>query len=159
MRRSYIIRSQRIEAGLTPANTEGFAVIELGRNVESDDWMQPMGTLGLPDGFSADLPLLVDTGVGEMLLWLVAADRPSGLADDSELAAGVAVAITAPPSSDAPALQYSFVTGDTSDPAGPSAVEWRDGKGINTGRHVLAVADYLYDAARGLVGFRDVSAD
>jgi hypothetical protein len=158
LRRGYIIRSQGIEAGLTAANTEGFAVIELQRNADGDDWTQPMGTLGLPDGFSVDLPLLVDTGVGEMLLWLDPADRPPDLAGDSELPAGVAVAITAPPSSDAPALQYSFVTGDASDPAAPSAVEWRDGNGINTGRHILAVADYLYDAARGLIGFKRVSA-
>jgi hypothetical protein len=160
LRRGYIIRSQRIEAGLTPANTNGFAVIELQRDADNADWMQPTGSLGLPDGFSADLPVLVDTGVGEMLLWLNAADRPSTLAGYSKFPAGVAVAITAPSSSDAPALQYSFVTGDATDPAAPSAVEWRDGKGgINTGRHVLAASDYLYDAARGLIGFKSVTAD
>ena len=52
-----------------------------------------------------------------------------------------------------------FVTGDASDPAAPSAVEWRDGKGINTGRHVLAAVDYLYDAACGLIGFRGAAND
>jgi hypothetical protein len=36
----------------------------------------------------------------------------------------------------------------------PSLVEWRDGKGINTGRNVLAGADYLYDAVSGKIGFR-----
>jgi hypothetical protein len=173
LRRGYIIRSQGIEAGLTPANTAGFAVIagltpantagfaviELQRNADSADWMQPAGNLGLPDGFSIDLPLLVDTGVGEMLLWLNAANRPSALAGYSKFPAGVAVTITAPLSSDAPALQYSFVTGDANDPAAPSAVEWRDGKGINTGRHVLAALDYLYDAARGLIGFKGVTTD
>jgi hypothetical protein len=160
LRRGYIIRSQGIEAGLTPANTNGFAVIELQRDADNADWMQPTGSLGLPDGFSADLPVLVDTGVGEMLLWLNAADRPSTLAGYSKFPAGVAVAITAPSSSDAPALQYSFVTGDATDPAAPSAVEWRDGKGgINTGRHVLAASDYLYDAARGLIGFKSVTTN
>jgi hypothetical protein len=58
-----------------------------------------------------------------------------------------------------PSCKYSFVTGDASDPAAPSAVEWRDGKGINTGRHVLAAVDYLYDAARGLIGFRSAAND
>ena len=36
----------------------------------------------------------------------------------------------------------------------PSHVEWRVGKGINTGRNVLAGADYLYDATLGRIGFR-----
>jgi hypothetical protein len=97
--------------------------------------------------------------VGEMLLWLNAADRPPALAGYSKFPAGVAVSITAPPSSDAPALQYLFVTGDANDPTAPSAVEWRDGRGINTGRHVLAASDYIYDAARGLIGFKSVTAD
>lgn len=160
LRRGYIIRSQGIDAGLTPANIAGFAVIELQRNADSADWMQPTGSLGLPDGFSVDLPVLIDTGVGEMLLWLSASDRPSALAGYSKFPAGVAVTITAPSSSEAPALQYSFVTGDANDPTAPSAVEWRDGKGaINTGRHVLAASDYLYDAARGLIGFKSATAN
>jgi hypothetical protein len=121
--------------------------------------MQPTGTLGLPNNFSVDLPVLIDTGVPEMLLWLSPPDRPSGSADASKLSAGVAVAITAPAASNAPALQYSFVTGDAADPAAPSAVEWRNGTGINTGRHILASADYLYDAARGMIGFRSPTMD
>jgi hypothetical protein len=159
LRRGYIIRSQGVEAGLTPANTAGFAVIELHRDADSADWMQPTGRLDLPDGFSIELPVLIDTGVGEMLLWLGAADRPWALAGYSKFPAGVPITITAPPSSDAPALQYSFMTGDASNPAAPSAVEWRNGKGINTGRHVLAASDYLYDAARGLIGFKRVTAE
>jgi hypothetical protein len=154
LRRGYFIRSQGLEAGLTSSNTDGFAFVELQRNADGDDWMQPIGTLGLPNNFSVDLPVLVDTGVDEMLLWLNPADRPSGSADATEVAAGVAVTITAPASSNAPALHYSFVTGDATDPAAPSAVEWRNGTGINTGRHILASADYLYDAARGMIGFR-----
>jgi hypothetical protein len=95
--------------------------------------MQPTGTLGLPNNFSVDLPLLVDTGVDAMLLWLSSADRPPGSANASEAPAGVAVTITAPAAPNAPALQYSFVTGDATDPAAPSAVQWRNGTGINTG--------------------------
>src|ERR1700683_1071416 len=158
LRRGYIIRSQGVEAGLTSANTDGFAFVELQRNADGGDWIQPTGTLGLPDDFSVDLPLLIDTGVDEMLLWLSPAGRPPGSANASKVLAGVAVTITAPASSNAPALRYSFVTGDATDPAAPSAVEWRDGKGINTGRHLLAAADYLYDAARGMIGFRSATS-
>ena len=129
LRRGYVIRTQGLEAGLTSANTNGFAFIELQRNADGGDWAQPTGTLRLPDDFRVDLPVLMDTGVGEMLLWLSVADRPP------------------------------FVTGDATNPAAPSAVEWRDGKGINTGRHILASADYLYDAARGMIGFRSATTD
>jgi hypothetical protein len=159
LRRGYMIRTQGLEARLTSANTNGFAFIELQRNADGGDWAQPTGTLGLPDDFRVDLPVLMDTGVGEMLLWLGVADRPPDSVGASELPAGVDVTITAPPSSNTPALQYSFVTGDANDPAAPSAVEWRDGKGIKTGRHILASADYLYDAARGMIGFRSATTD
>jgi hypothetical protein len=46
------------------------------------------------------------------------------------------------------------MTGDISQPMAPSQVEWRIGNGINTGRNVLAGADYLYDATVGRIGFR-----
>ncbi len=36
----------------------------------------------------------------------------------------------------------------------PSHTEWRVGRGVNTGRNVLAGADYLYDATAGHIGFR-----
>ena len=113
-----------------------------------------MGSLGLPDGFSTDLPALMDTGIADMLLWLDPADRPPALANYSRFPDGVAVTITMPPPPNASVLQYSFVTGDASEPMAPSAIEWRDGNGINTGRNVLSGADYLYDAAAGSVGFR-----
>lgn len=35
-----------------------------------------------------------------------------------------------------------------------SQVAWRIANGINTGRNVLAGADYLYDATAGRIGFR-----
>jgi hypothetical protein len=70
--------------------------------------------------------------------------------------AGISVSISMPSASQAsePALQYSFVTGDAGQSMAPSQVDWRHGNGINTGRNVLAGADYLYDAAAGRIGFR-----
>jgi hypothetical protein len=89
-----------------------------------------------------------------MLLWLDAADRPQALANSSRLPAGASVTITAPPAPAAPVLQYAFVTGEASNPMAPSAVNWPDGLGINTDRDILAGADYLYDTASGMIGFR-----
>jgi hypothetical protein len=47
----------------------------------------------------------------------------------------IGVSIAVPPAGEVatPALQYTFVTGDTSQPIAPMRVEWRDGNGINTG--------------------------
>jgi hypothetical protein len=91
LRRGYIIRAQGLEAGLTSANTDGFAFVELQRNADGEDWTQPLGTLGLPNNFSVNAPVLVDTGLDEMLLWLSPADRPPGSTDATEVPAGVAV--------------------------------------------------------------------
>ena len=150
----YIIGAQGLELGLTSLNTVGFAFIELQRNDADTDWLQPMASLGLTDGFSIDLPLLIDTGLDQMLLWLDVADSPPALANYTQFPPGIAVTIAAPPPPSTPVLQYSFTTGDARDPMAPSVVEWRDGHGVNTGRNVLAGADYLYDAAAGSIGFR-----
>jgi hypothetical protein len=152
----YIVSSRAIEAGLTSLNTVGFALIGLSRDAAANDWMQPVGSLGLPGGFTVDLPVLMDTGIDEMLLWLDVDKRPPALANDIRFPDNIEVSIAVPPAERVtkPALQYAFITGDTSQPMAPVYVEWRNGHGINTGRNVLADADYLYDAARGRIGFR-----
>lgn len=50
------------------------------------------------------------------------------------------------------------ISADLHDGIGLRIVEWRVGHGINTGRNVLAGADYLYDAEAGRVGFRVLAA-
>jgi hypothetical protein len=152
----YIVNSQGIDAGLTSLNTDGFAFVTLDRDASGEDWLQPFGSLGLVDGFSVDLPVLMDTGINEMLLFLNIAARPPALANYAEFPDGIAVSVSVPPADQMPepALQYAFTTGDTSQPIAPTQVEWRDGNGINTGRNVLAGADYLYDAVGGRIGFR-----
>jgi hypothetical protein len=152
----YIVSSQAIEAGLTSLNTAGFAFIGLRRSAVTNDWMQPLGSLGLPGGFAIDLPVLMDTGINEMLLSLDVNDRPPALANATRFPDNIEVSIAVPSAARVtkPALQYAFITGDTSEPMAPVYVEWRNGDGINTGRNVLADADYLYDAAGGRIGFR-----
>ncbi len=161
LRHGYIVSTQGVDVGLTPLNTEGFAFIALERDATGEDWLQPIGSVGLSgdfsgDGFSTDLPLLMDTGVDNMILWVSASHAPPDLPSHSAFPAGIAVSISAPPAGQAaePALHYSFVTGDTSQSRAPSQVEWRVGDGINTGRNVLAGAEYLYDATKGRMGFR-----
>jgi len=98
----------------------------------------------------------MDTGIDYMILWLGAEDDLPTWARDTAFPAGVSVSISAPPADvrDGQALQYAFVTGDTSQPMAPTQVKWRIGNGINTGINVLAGADYLYDATAGRIGFR-----
>jgi hypothetical protein len=127
----------------------GFAFVDLVRDAAGQDWRQPSGRVTLSGGFGADLPVLVDTGIAQMILWVSADAPPPGLARGTPFPSGVSVTVSAPP-----ALDYAFVTGETRQPMAPSHVEWRVGCGVNTGRNVLAAADYLYDAGGGRVGFR-----
>ena len=157
----YIVSTRGVDVGLTAANTAGFAFIALDRNDLAADWRQPLGSVALsapfsPNGFAVNLPILVDTGIKAMILWVGAGSAPPELASGSSVPDGVKVSLSAPPADPGlePALQYGFVTGDASQPMAPSQVEWRMGHGINTGRNVLAGADYLYDATAGRIGFR-----
>jgi hypothetical protein len=161
----YIVSTKGIEVGLNPLSTKGFAFIGLDRDAAGKDRMQPIGNIKLTenlsaDSFSADLPFLMDTGVTEMILWLNANDAPLNLPSHYAFRDGITASISAPPADRTvePALQYSFVTGDTSQSMAPSRLEWRLGSGINTGRRVLAGADYLYDAIAGRIGFRAIGA-
>jgi hypothetical protein len=157
----YIIGEQGVDIGLTAENTEGFAFIALEPDDANDDWFQPIGSFSLsgeiiPETVEGVLPFHVDTGVDEMILWLDDGALRSIFPMKSEFPAAVTVSISAPSADQwgVPALQYSFVTGDMSEPLAPAYVEWRIGRGINTGINVLAGADYLYDASAGRVGFR-----
>src|SRR5690242_15160849 len=71
-------------------------------------------------------------------------ERAAALANYSQLPNDIEVSIAVPPADGLiePALQYAFITGHTSQPMAPVQVEWRNGSGINTGRNVLAGADY-----------------
>jgi hypothetical protein len=161
----YIVTTQDLELGLTASDTQDFAFVALDRNASDEDWKQPLGSIELvaddsSDSFSIDLPILIDTGVAEMILWVSADQAPLNLPKSRAFPAGITASISTPPADGVvePALQYSFVTGDTGQSMAPSLVEWRVGSGINTGRHVLDGADYLYDSEAGRIGFRVLSA-
>lgn len=115
----YIISTQGINIGRTPSNTDCFLLIPLDRNPSGNDWMQPLASVSLTDDFSADgfstvLPLLVDTGIDNMILWMSADSAPPNLPSDSAFPGGIAITASAPPADEIsqPAFQYSFVTGD-----------------------------------------------
>lgn len=152
----YIVDAGGMQVGLSSLDTAGFDFVALGRDASGSDWAQPMGSLSLPGGFDIRLPVLVDTGVDEMLIFVKPHDRPTGFANGSLLPAGTAVGVCVPPDGTVAqlALRYAFVTGAPDMPMAPSSVQWRDGHGLNTGRNVLAGFDYLFDATGGRIGFR-----
>lgn len=157
----YIVSRKGLDVGLNALNTEGFAFVALHRDRAGADWSQPLGSVRLtgdfsPAGFSTDLPVLVDTGIRAIILWVSAHDAPPNLERMAPFPAGVSVTVSAQPEDQGaePALRYAFVTGEAGQPMAPSEVEWRVGHGVNTGRNVLAGADHLYDATAGRIGFR-----
>ncbi len=157
----YIVTTKGIEVGLSELSTNGFTFIGLDRDAAGKDWMQPLGTIQLTENFNSgdfgtDLPFLMDTGIAEMILWVNANHPPLNLPSHHAFHAGITARISVPTVK--PTLQYSFVTGDTSQSMAPSHIEWRTGHGINTGRMVLAGADYLYDSTAGRIGFRAIGA-
>jgi hypothetical protein len=162
----YIISSSAIELGLTSTNTAGFAFIQLTMNDCGTDWMQPQGSVAMsgPDittTFQQDLPVLMDTGIAEMILWLSADLMPlKNVAVNTQFPPNYEISIALPPTDTGTdsVLQYSFTTGDSSQPMSPSEVVWNIGSGINTGANVLAGYDYLYDSDGGRIGFRAISA-
>ncbi len=81
LKHGYIVSLQGVDVGLTVGNAAGFAFIALSRNGADDDWAQPLGNVTLsgdfdPGGFSADLPILMDTGIRDMILWVSRDNAP-----------------------------------------------------------------------------------
>ena len=94
----YIVSTRGVDVGLTAANTAGFAFIALDRNDSAADWRQPLGSVALsapfsPNGFAVNLPILVDTGIKAMILWVGAGSAPPELASGSSVPDGVKVSL------------------------------------------------------------------
>jgi hypothetical protein len=131
------------------------------------DWLEPDGCVELKPAAEKSArfcgKLLMDTGITEMLLSVPAAQRPSSCVVPKQLKKGTDLRVpdTIPmelviAGPEAPVLAYSFKPGGP--PPAPSYVSWRGAQaasvgGINTGRHLLAKARYLYDADGGRMGF------
>ena len=162
LKHGYIIGAEGVELGLTPTNTAGFAFISLEPNGSPDDFFQPLASYGVsgvvsgtPFALAGDLPLLVDTGISHMILWLDAHGALPPLNSGAEFPTGISVRLSAPStdSGDAPVLQYR--SRRRRQPAhGPDLRRIGPGTGINTGVHVLKTNDYLFDATAGRIGFR-----
>ncbi|WP_429428326.1 hypothetical protein [Nocardia sp. GAS34] len=160
-RRGYIITRNSVTLGLTAADPTSFDQVTLARPTGSaglpSDWGAAPGCFALPDYGNDERcgTILVDTGIATMIVGPGPAGRPPALR--TAIPNGTRIRIGLPAFSD-PALTYTMTTGATNDslaPQGDPAARWsRSGPFVNTGRHLLAGYDYLFDADTGHIGFR-----
>ncbi len=164
-RRGYVITRNGITLGPTADDLASFRQIPLpkpdgpsaGPAGLPGSWGAAPGCFALPENGNETHcgTLLFDTGIGTMIVGLDAAQRPSSLHDT--IPNGTRIHIGTPDFTD-PALDYSVTTGAADDPLAPQgnpAARWsRSGPFVNTGRHLLAGYDYLFDADAGRIGFR-----
>jgi hypothetical protein len=161
-RRGYIVSSAGIQIGLTGADPgEGYVMVQLARDDARQDWSGAPACITIDDRTPACGTVLPDTGVTGMFLALPASEEQAvgSSGTDRSLPPGTKVTISLAPEAPAPgAASYSFRVGDASDPLAPARVTLV-GRGdrptfVNTGVHLLNGFDYLFDADKGIVGYR-----
>jgi hypothetical protein len=165
LRRGYIVSSAGIQVGLTGADPgEGYVTVQLARDDARQDWSGAAACITIDDRTPACGTALPDTGVTGMFLSLPSSEEQASVGSsgmDRGLPPGTKVTISLAPDASAPApgiASYSFRVGDASNPLAPARVTLV-GRGdrptfVNTGVHVLNGFDYLFDADKGVVGYR-----
>ena len=164
-RRGYIITRNAITLGLTASDLTSFKQVALpkptgptaGPAALPGSWERAPGCFALPDHGNQTRcgTVLFDTGIATMIVGLDPAQRPPTMRD--AIPNGTRIRIGIPTFTDS-ALAYGVTTGaadDTLAPQGNPAARWsQPGPSLNTGRHLLAGYDYLFDADAGHIGFR-----
>lgn len=182
----YIVSASGITLGISAQALNGFSLIPLQRTAASatvnGDWQAPNACARFPDSgsdYQVCGKLLPDTGIGYMMLTPTAQppvpatlqQKPASAASANAAGATATTSLVVPARTPMtldvgpagqPVFSYRFTVGDNA-PATPDSVQWRGPlktppAHINSGRHVLAAADYAYDAACGRAGFRGVEA-
>jgi hypothetical protein len=163
LRRGYIVSSAGIQIGLTGADPgEGYVTVQLARDDQRQDWSGAPACITIDDRTPACGTVLPDTGVTGMFLSLPASEEQASAGSggtDRNLPPGTKVTISlAPEASARAAASYSFRVGDVSNPLAPARVTLV-GRGdratfVNTGVHLLNGFDYLFDADKGIVGYK-----
>ncbi|CAA0087816.1 Uncharacterised protein [Starkeya nomas] len=153
-RQGYILASEGVHVGLTPANTRGaFRYLKLDRRPDGTDWQATPACVSLRGATPpACGTALVDTGVSVMYMTVPAAQAAGA---EGTLPPGTQVAISVGRGEAAFPL-YGFAVGDGS-PLAPSAIHLRvaeDRTFVNTSFHLLNGYDVLFDGEGGYVGFR-----
>ena len=167
LRRGYIVSSAGVQIGLGAADPgDGYVTEQLARDDAREDWSGAPACIAIDDRTPACGTVLPDTGVAGMFLSLPASDEQAAGASgaDPGLPPGAKVTISLAPQASASGTSapgpasYSFRIGDVSNPLAPARVTLV-GRGdrptfVNTGVHLLNGFDYLFDADKGIVGYR-----
>jgi hypothetical protein len=184
LRRGYIVSSAGVQIGLTRADPgEGYVTVQLTWDDARQDWSPAPACITINDRTPAACgTVLPDTGVTGMFLALPFGEAQASAGSsgtDRTLASGSKVTISLAPGASVPEASapgalasgtlapgasaqriasYSFRVGDVSSPLSPSRVTLV-GRGdgppfVNTGVHLLNGFDYLFDADKGIVGYR-----
>jgi hypothetical protein len=174
LRRGYIVSRAGVRVGLTGADPgDGYVTVRLSWDDQRQDWSGAPACIAINDRTPAACgTVLPDTGVTGMFLALPPSETQAsaGLsATDRRLPSGSKVTISLAPGTSAPGTSapgtsargiasYSFRVGDVADPLSPSGVTLV-GRGdrptfVNTGVHLFNGFDYLFDADKGIVGYR-----
>jgi hypothetical protein len=169
----YIITQDGITLGLSADRAAGFSTMKLdpaqpvaGRTFFPGDWTQPPVCFSFPQYGTKEYcgQMLMDTGIGSMIVNLPPDQRPAEIANADPLPDGLEIRIAAPDAS-APVMDYSFTLGEGTNPMAPTAsaedpaARWADASStpsVNTGRHVVAGYDYMYDASCGRIGYKRI---
>lgn len=139
---------------LTPFSDNGASAATLNR---LGDWNSPRGCISFSGAACVQAGLLIDVGIGYMIL--------NGFGSGTVNATGISLSFLAgngQNSANAAATlpftpNYSPSPAPPATPPAPSYVNLRNGSSspdINTGIHPLFGMDYLYDEACGRAGFR-----
>ena len=161
-RRGYVVTREGVRVGLGGSGRHAdFVTVPLERSARFNDWSAPLACIAVAGRAPACGTVLMDTGVPGAFL-TVPADRVAGLSaahDDGggRLREGTRVEVQLGRAAIA-GVGYTFTVGDASEPMTPRNVTLvHPGERptfINTSFHFLNGFDYLYDAERGVVGYR-----
>jgi hypothetical protein len=160
VRPGYVITKDGVNLGVSTAITQDMAFVKLPVNPLTPSGAAPLW-LSAPATITAGAStgagtMLVDTGVGEMLL----SPAPgSGLVAGSDAPIGTTVGVYMPGQSTPQPASYSFTLTSSAGACsavmpGKVLVVADPGVFVNTGRMFLNAFDYLYDAKGGYVGYR-----
>jgi hypothetical protein len=162
----YILSTQGVTAGLTPANTNGFNLVTLTPNTTvPGDWNPETGCFQfttLPGSPQFCGNLLLDVGISEMFMDLSFSQRPAGsFGTNNYVPTGVGMNILAG-STAQPAMSYDFkAVQPPIQPVGsaPTYAQWVNVSNVfvNTGRRPLLSYNYLYSGQCGQVGFQSLT--
>jgi hypothetical protein len=158
MHPGYIIRRRSVTLGITAGNQTGFNELPLTPGgTGPGDWNTAPGCFAFPrlPGYPRRCgTVLVDTGIASAIIGLPRSQRPASMR--SSIPSGTPIRVDVGLRSGPSILSFGFTTGASGQPLTPKSIRWAAGSEpfVNTGRHPIALYDYLFDDASGTVGFR-----